>query len=394
MARRVLFCATVDSHILSFHLPYLRFFREQGYEVHVASKGDRNIPFCHEKFDIPFDRSPFSLNNIKAYKLIKKLLAKNKYEVMHLNTPMGGVVGRFAGIAARKQGTKIIYTAHGFHFYKGAPIINWILYFPVEKWLARYTDYLITINEEDYRLVLKKHFRAGRLAKVYGVGVDTTRFYPVSAAEKDAIREKKGLNKNDFILIYPAELSNRKNQQLLIRIVSMLSKTIPQIKLLLPGRGKMRGGLEKLARELGVEHNIQFLGYRDDINELAALSDVAVSSSRQEGLPVNIIEAMACGKPVVASRIRGHVDLIKDGCNGFLFDLNSPSQAAKAISLLHENRELYGNMSINSSRAVERFSLSRILKEMSVLYRQNFADFGNDPEISHNKYAGQPSMYL
>ena len=148
--KKVLFTATVDSHILQFHLPFLKMFKENGYEVHVATNGDESIPFCDKKIKISFERSPFKINNLKAIGQLRKVINEEQYDIIHTHTPMGSVVTRLAAKQARKKNnTRVIYTAHGFHFFKGAPILNWLVFYPVEKWLAKYTDTLITINKED-----------------------------------------------------------------------------------------------------------------------------------------------------------------------------------------------------------------------------------------------------
>ena len=170
-----MFTATVDSHILHFHLPYLKLFKDQGYEVHVATNGTEEIPYCDKKHTISFERSPYKINNLKAIKQLKQIIDKENYEIIHTHTPMGSVVTRLAAKGARKKGTRVIYTAHGFHFYKGAPLINWLLFYPVEKYLSKYTDTLITINDEDYQLA-KKKFKKTNVEYVPGVGIDPNKF--------------------------------------------------------------------------------------------------------------------------------------------------------------------------------------------------------------------------
>ena len=179
--KKVLFVATVvKTHIMEFHIPYLKMFKEMGWNTAVASRNDYEnaedcqIPFCDDYYNVPFERSPIKLSNLKAYKELKKLINNGDYDIIHCHTPVGAMLARLAARRARKRGTKVIYTAHGFHFYKGAPIINWLLYYPVERFLARYTDVLITINKEDYERAQK--FRAKKVCFVHGVGVDTSKF--------------------------------------------------------------------------------------------------------------------------------------------------------------------------------------------------------------------------
>lgn len=180
MSKKILLTATMQSHIAQFHKPLINLLKGHGYEVHVAAKnnlGEKNglrIENADLIFDVPFSRKPQNADNIRAYKLLKKIIDENNYDVIHCNTPMGGIITREAGKNARKKGTKIFYTAHGFHFYKGAPIKNWMLYYPVEKHFAKYTDKLLTITSEDYNLA-KKHF-ATRVYYTHGVGADEAKY--------------------------------------------------------------------------------------------------------------------------------------------------------------------------------------------------------------------------
>ncbi|MDF2486669.1 MAG: glycosyltransferase family 1 protein, partial [Herbinix sp.] len=173
--KKVLFVATVvKHHISTFHIPYISWFKLNGYETHVCAKNDYEnkedcvIPYCDKYYDLPFGRSPLSSCNITAYKQLKRLIDTNEYDIIHCHTPVGGVLTRLAAKKARKSGTKVIYSAHGFHFFKGAPLKNWMLYYPVEKHLAKYTDCLITTNKEDY-LGIKDKFHAKSIKLVNGV---------------------------------------------------------------------------------------------------------------------------------------------------------------------------------------------------------------------------------
>ena len=181
---KILYCATVDYHFKAFHLPYMKWFKEQGWDVHVAASGTLDLPFTDQKFDIPIKRSPFDIQNIKAFKELKRIIDQNQYEIIHCHTPLGGVLARFAAKQARKTGTKVIYTAHGFHFCKGAPITSWLVYYPIERYLSRFTDSLITINSEDYQLAKNHRFHAKQIEHVHGVGVDTERFKPHKEVKK------------------------------------------------------------------------------------------------------------------------------------------------------------------------------------------------------------------
>ncbi|MBO8159710.1 glycosyltransferase family 4 protein [Thermosyntropha sp.] len=368
MNKRVLFTATVDSHILHFHLPYIKWFKEQGFEVHVASRGGGEIPFADVKHEILFERSPFKLPNIKAYRQLKKIIEENDYTLIHCHTPVGGVLTRLAARNARKKGTKVLYTAHGFHFFKGAPLRNWLLYYPLEKWLARYTECLITINEEDYQRAIKGNFKAGTIKKVDGVGIDLTRFKPVEEGEKNNLRQKYGYKENDFILICVGELNANKHQDLLIKAVKVLKYRIPEVKLLLVGTGKLENKYKRMAKKLGVEEHVHFLGYRNDVPDLMAIADAALSASKREGLPVNIMEAMATGLPLVVTDCRGSRDLVEDGENGFVVGVDDVRGIAEAVEKIYWSEEIKEKFRANNLEKIKSYSLNIIKKEMVGVY--------------------------
>ncbi len=356
--KKVLFVATVTSHILGFHIPYLKWFKEQGYEVHVASNGDVPIEFCDKHYNLPFERFPFKKNNIVTYKKLKKIINENKYEIIHCQTPVGGVLARLAARKARKNGTKVMYTAHGFHFFKGASIKNWLIYYPVEKIMAHYTDCLITINKEDYEFA-KKHLKAKRIELVHGVGVDKEKFkIKMTEKEKTELRKNLGIKKDDFVIIYPAELSKRKNQGMLLKSIALLKKQgYNNIKVLLPGKDSMNGLYKQMSKDLDIEKEIMFLGYRKDIPKLLKIANIAVSTSRQEGLPVNIMEAMMSEKPIVATNCRGNADLIENCVE--IDDVEEFTKRIEEKIKMKTNKEKYN---------MEEYELDKILKQMKEIY--------------------------
>ena len=359
MPGKVLFCATVDYHFNAFHLPYMKWFKEQGWEVHVAANGHMDLPYVDEKYHIPIQRFPFKRANIQAYKMLKSIIDKNKYQMIHCHTPMGGVLSRLAARQARESGTKVIYTAHGFHFCKGAPPLNWI-YYPIEKGLAHYTDCLITINEEDYHLAVNHKFKAKRIEHVHGVGVDTDQFKPVSEEQKQSLRKSYGYHSDDFLLFYAAEFNKNKNQQLLIQAMALLKNEVPNAKLLLAGNGSLLNECKDLAIKLGVEKMVHFLGFRKDIQVLLPICDVAVASSLREGLPVNIMEAMACGLPVVASDNRGHRELVKDKVNGYVITPENNKLFSTRIVELAQSKDMRIKMGEESVNHLKTYSLSQV----------------------------------
>ena len=369
--QKVLFTATVDSHIKHFHLPYLKWFQEQGYEVHVATNGKEEIPYCNKKHIVRFERSPFKTNNLKAIKQLKKIIEKEKFDIIHCHTPMGSVVTRIAAMKAReKYHTKVIYTAHGFHFFKGAPIINWLIYYPVEKMLDKAMDCLITINEEDYNLA-KRRFKTKQIELVHGVGVDETKFnITMTEQEKAELRRSLGIEENDFVIIYPAELNKNKNQGMLLNAIAKLKEQgYEKIKVLLPGKDSNNGAYEIMAKNLEIEQQIKFLGYRTDIPKLIKISNLAVATSKREGLPINMVEAMYCELPCIATINRGHKELIESGKNGFLVEINNVNQLASNILELYKSKELRIEFTKNAKEKAEVFILYNVKNEMEKIYR-------------------------
>ncbi|WP_416828181.1 glycosyltransferase family 4 protein [Ectobacillus polymachus] len=373
--KKVLFVATVvRKHINVFHLPYLKWFKENGYETHVCARNDYEnkeecvIPYCDRFFDLPFERSPFKVNNLNIYKQLKILVEKNNYDIIHCHTPMGGALTRIAAKKSRKNGTRVIYTAHGFHFFEGAPLKNWFIYFPIEKWLSKYTDCLITINQEDYQIANRK-FKTKSIRLVNGVGISINKFKPYSEEKKLELRREYGYKDKDFILIYAGELSYRKNQDLLIKTIHKLSNRIPNIKLLLVGAGGLLNQYEQQVIKLGIKDKVEFLGFRNDVSKLMGLSDIAVSSSKQEGLPVNIMEAMATGLPLVVTDCRGNRDLVKNRINGFVVGINDIDDFASKVEELYLDNELRQIFSQENLKFVNRYTMEKVMPVMETVYK-------------------------
>lgn len=332
---RVLLTATVQSHICQFHRPLVEVLHAHGCEVHVAArdnlaeKNGLKLDFADRVFDVPFARSPASPDNLKAFRGLEKLLAEERYDVIHCNTPMGGIVTRLAARKARRNGAKVFYTAHGFHFYKGAPKKNWLVFYPVEKYFSRLTDQLITITGEDYALASRRfHCPA---ARIHGVGVDEARYYPVSPEEKLRFREEMGFSPEQKVLLCVGELLPNKNQKMAIRAMKIVADKYPDAVLLLAGNGPEQENLEREIEVCGMENNVRMLGYCTNLQDYQHVADVLVSCSFREGLPLNIVEAMLSGNPVVATENRGHRELIRDGENGFLVPTDDAEAMAERV---------------------------------------------------------------
>ena len=369
---KVLLTATVQSHICQFHKPLVAVLHEHGCEVHVAAKdnlAEKNglkLDFVEKVFDVPFARSPKSADNIKAYKQLKRIINEGQYDVIHCNTPMGGIVTRLAARGARKNGTRVYYTAHGFHFYKGAPKKNWIIFYPIEKFFSRLTDKLITITAEDYKLASKK-FHC-QVERIHGVGVDENRYFPVDEAEKKRLREEMGYGAEQKIILCVGELLPNKNQTMAIHMMKEVVKQYPDAQLLLAGNGPERERLEQEIADCGLQENVQMLGYCTHLQDYQHIANVLVSCSRREGLPLNIVEAMLSGTPVVASENRGHRELVHDGKNGFMVDKdNYRSMTEKVLQLLKDNA-MYELFQRNAKEYALNYGCIGAKKELDNIY--------------------------
>ena len=367
-AMKFLFVATVRSHIGQFHMPLIRALKAAGHTVYAACRDNSadkkglDLSAIDRVFEVPFERSPYSPRNLLAYKELKAVIDAGDYDIIHCHTPMGAVVTRLAAGQARKRGTKVFYTAHGFHFYRGASKLNWLLYYPVEKLLAHRTDTLITINREDHDLAVSRRFAAGRIVRIDGVGVELDRFSPVTEPERTAAREALGFSPEQTVLLYAADLSKRKNQTMLFRALERLKDTCPDLLLLLPGQPILQAEYERRCAELGISHMVRFLGYRRDIDRLLAACDAVVSSSRQEGLPLNLIEAAARGRYIIATDVRGNADVVKQSGCGVLVKLNDDEAMAAEIA-----RVCRGGITI-SGGSMDCYRSDAIVRELFGLY--------------------------
>lgn len=381
--KKALMLASVASMIEQFNMGNIEILQELGYEVQVAANftdggtldNKRLEEFKNELeqkqikyINIPFERSPFSKKNLKAYKLLKKLMKAEKYNLIHVHSPVGSVYGR---LAARKTNALVIYTAHGFHFFKGAPIKNWIMFYPVEKFLSRYTDILITINKEDYELATTK-FHSKKIYLINGVGVSDKKFNAkLSQEAKEELRTTLNITKDDFVITYVAELNQNKNQILLIDAVKELKKEIPNIKVLLIGTGNKKEEYKQYIKESDLEKNVHLLGYRTDIANILSVSNMAVSTSIREGLPLNVIEYCLNNLPVVVTKNRGHIEIIEDGKNGYIIDLNNKKKLEEKILYIYYHYAQEVEKMNKSHYMVEKFLLSNVEKEMKKIYMEN-----------------------
>lgn len=370
MTNKILFVATIHKHFRAFHLPYIDYLQKQGYEVHVAANdGVTRVDEANKQFDILINRNPFSFDNVKAVRELRAIIDREDYCLIHCHTAMGSVVARLAAKGFRKKGLKVLYTAHGFHFYKGSSIKNWLLFYPMEKYLSAYTDGIITINQEDYKLLRDKKFKNKLSFFTSGVGINTGRLDGVDATVSE-LRTKNNYKNSDFLLLYIAEFIERKNHEFFVNNALALKKDMPNLKILFAGRGKNLEIFKQLVKDRHISDFVHVLGFRTDMGELIKMIDVGVSASSQEGLPMNVAEQLYMGKPVIATKIRGHIDLIDHGENGFLYNFGNYNEFNDYLIKLYNDRELYQRMSKSAHAKSQNYLLNHCIIEMSAIYKK------------------------
>lgn len=374
MKKKVLFVATVvKTHIMQFHIPYLKLFQEAGWETAVASRNDYEIkadcviPYCDTYFDIPFERMPWKPKNFQAYKMLKQIIDREHYDIIHCHTPVGALIARLAALDARKKGTRVIYTAHGFHFFTGAPLQYWLLFYPPERLLAPVTDVLITINREDFARA-QKRLPAKQIAYVPGVGIDTGKFRNLTI-DRDAKRRELGFGDGDFLILTVAEMTPNKNHITVLNALAALKgrEEYARMHYLIVGRGEMWKSLEESAARLGIADHVHFLGYRTDAPELYRCCDLFAFMSFREGLSVALMEAMSSAMPIVCTKIRGNTDLIEDGVSG-LFCENTPEALAKMLLKVFSDPEGRRKLGQAAAEKAILFDENTIHAQMKAIY--------------------------
>lgn len=372
--QKVLFVTNIANKIGSFTAASLQAAKAVGIEFHMVARWKvdaetmQQLQKEHGVFlhHIDLERSPYSLRNRKAYKQLVKLIKDEQIDYIHCNTPTGGILGRLAGKKCKVK--KVLYQVHGFHFYKGAPKKNWLIYYPVEKWLARYTDALITINQEDYALAKAKMKlkKSGPVYYVPGVGIDVRKIENVQTT-KVKKRQELGIPSDATLLLSVGELNKNKNHETVIRAIAGLN-----VYYVIAGKGPLEPRLKALIDELNLTDRVKLLGFRRDIYELCKAADIFVFPSFREGLSISIMEAMASGLPCVVSRIRGNTDLIEEGQGGFLCAPKDSAAFAAAISRLASDADLREKMSRHNLERIKDFDTSVVIEQMTKIYQEIF----------------------
>lgn len=381
--KKALILASTASMIDQFNMDNIALLQRE-YEVHVACNflegntcSDEQIRLLKQNltkmgvpyFQIDVTRNVTRLPQVfRAYKQTKKLFEKHEYTLVHCHSPIGGAVCRLAAMPFRKQGMKVIYTAHGFHFFKGAPLLNWLIYYPIEWCLAYVTDILVTINKEDHARALRQ-IHAKRIEYVPGIGIDTGKFQGNSGTRQEKSREL-GLATEDFLILTVAEMNRNKNHTTVIKALGLL-KDLPEfsrMQYLICGKGELQSALEEEARQLGILDHIHFLGFRQDIHEIYSCCDMFAFLSYREGLSVALMEAMSCGLPAVCSRIRGNTDLIDDNVEGILVD-HDPRAVADGILTLYRDSTLRERLGSAAAKKINQFDTVSVRRRMEEIYK-------------------------
>lgn len=365
--KKILIVSTVSRQFYLFEQGNIEVLKSLGYEVHGAA----NFEDANERLDAldivrhPFDiqRSPFSLGNIKAYKQLKMIMKSENFDAVHCHSPMGGVLAR---LAAKSLGlSPVLYTAHGFHFYKGAPLINWLLYYPVEKWLSKYTDVLITINKEDFET--SKKFYAKKIKYIPGVGIDIEKIKN-TFVDKIKKRAEFGINEEDIIALSIGELNKNKNHETAIRSIAKIRN--PKLHYIICGRGERKQYIESLIRKLDIQEKVHLIGYRHDIPEICKISDLFIFPSKREGLGLAALESMAAGLPIITSNIHGIIDYSIDGVTGYTCSPTNEEELSEAILTLVNSTELRSSMGHNNKSAVNIYDINNVNRIMESIYSE------------------------
>lgn len=376
--QKILFLQNLAKRVNNFSYTSMIAAQKLGMEFHIAcnwSYASEDERLADEQkygikiHQIDFHRLPYHPKNRKAYAQLKALIQKEHYDAIHCNTPIGGVLGRIAAKQCKVR--KVIYQPHGFHFYKGASWKNWLLYYPAEKWLARYTDACITINQEDFKLA-KARMKLRNGGKVYfvpGVGIDIVQ-YNAERSSNTLKRNELGIPPDAFVLISAGELNTNKNNRVIISAMEQLK--CDNIHYVLCGEGELEASLKMQADTAGLHNRVHFLGFRNDVDALYQMSDCFVMPSFREGLSRSMMEAMASGLPCIASRIRGNTELLEDAEGGFLCDVADVSAYAEKINILANDVVMREAMGKNNRIAVQKFRNENIIAKIKQIYAEEF----------------------
>ncbi len=366
--KKILVTAT-DLMTIQFLIPHINYLDANGYEVSVACSvvGNRlddvrkAVNSGISVRTVRLVRNPLKPGNLKGYKDLKKIISEEHYDLIWTNEPVMGVMTRLAARKARKAGTKVLYIAHGFHFYKGAPKINWLAC-PIEVFMSRFNDVLVTINWEDFHWA-KKHLHTKTIEHIDGIGVDFSK--RVSLTPREEKRNEFGVSEDDLLVLSVGELQKRKNHEPMIKAVAALND--PHVKYYICGRGELNEYLHDLVEKLGAEDRIRFLGYRKDIPDVMNAADIYAHPSRREGLGLASLEAMAAGLPLVTSNVQGIPDYVENGVTGFMcdpMDVEAYKENLQRLIFDPSLRERIGKVNLDRVKKYDVAVIERTLYEI------------------------------
>ena len=373
--KRALIITTVSGFLQQFELRNVRLLQSMGYEIHYASNFEHPVyqKECDYKklsiqtYSIPIRKNPCHIcDNLKAYRMLRQLVKEKRFQLIHCHTPMGGVIGRMVSIGLRES-PWIIYTAHGFHFYKGAPWKNWILYYTIERILAHRTDCIITINHEDYEYARHMRLRnRGLAACIPGVGIDLDYY---GAPSSDVSRKTLGIPENTLFILSVGELNRNKNHRVILQAMHLLSNQSIFYGICGSGSDQSMQELISYAKKLGLDMQFRLFGYQQDVRPYLAAADIFAFPSYREGLGMAALEAMAAGLPLLTSDCRGTREYMICGYNGFVVKPDDAEGFAQAILILTDSgvRREYG---ANGKKMVQRFDQKNTEKRMKHIYRE------------------------
>lgn len=359
MARKVLYTASTYSHLRNFHRPYLERFREAGWTVHTAASGEPGeLPEAHRTWSLPFAKRMTAPSNFGCAAALGRLMAREDYELVVANTSLAAFFTRLP-LLGRRRRPKVVHLVHGYLFDGHTPALKRQILLNAERLAAPCTDLVLTMNETDFEIATA-HRLGRRVIPVPGMGVPFGRVDAAGREEGARFRAALGVPADAFLMVYPAEFSARKNQAVLLRALARLPA---RAWLLLPGAGAELDACQKLARALGVADRVRFPGHLPDVPVCLRGADCAVSSSRSEGLPFHIMEAMRAGLPVLASDVKGHRDLLQGGV-GVLYPYGDEAAFAAAARLLMDDADYCAKLGRTARAASEQYSLERVLPQV------------------------------
>lgn len=368
--KKILFCASRVSHIINFHLPYIKYFKDKGCCVDIAVQGSTDNKLIDSCFDLKFTKNPFSPDNIKTVYELKKIIKNGNYDIICSNSTLAGAASRMAVMLAGKPKPYFVHISHGYMFGEKNGFKS-KMYLLCEKATAKPVDSLIVMNKEDYSLAENYHL-GKNIHYIHGMGVCPEKFPPITQSERAEIRRRLKIPDGNFALLCAGEFSERKNQMLIIQSFSRLLQNHKDIILIFAGDGQTLDNCRNTVSKLELDDRVRFPGQVSDINKIYRSCDILVSASKMEGLPFNVMEAMLCNLPIVASDIKGHSDLIKDGQNGLLFRSDSIEDMVQKTDLILSDKSLFTYIKSNA-RLEERYLIQNAAPQLLKILDKNYS---------------------